>query len=461
MTRRHPAAVWPDPLERRQLWALDRDAPQDAPLVRILRGEAEAMRPGCRAGRLICPIPDCPDRRLTARGGRLRHDHFAHRSGGGHGPETIAHWAAKHLVGLWLRRQPGLTEVDVDSASIETGQRPDILGRLPDGRRLAIEVQYAALAERSWRARHDRYAAAGYIDVWLWGRSHRWLTPTGDPDRFRLPGLLAVLNEEQLPVRWIDPAGPSLFAPRLDGEDELPEPFALWEANLFRARIDDGAIVAPFDDAEAALREERLRQESADAERAADRARRVAEQGAARAAHRAELERRQRESAERERLAREAERRRHEYAVGEQIRDAWRLYYARNVGWIAKAWNAIRTQTEVDHLLPIVPGHWHALAFERYIVERVGETVDVDDLVDLLGRLVDVPADVRTEVAVAFVGVLVRAGYLGAESGTRASKAFRILADAADDAVPLAVDRPDAPKRGTDPSADQLALFDS
>jgi hypothetical protein len=44
-------------------------------------------------------------------------------------------------VAAWLRGRYPDVEVTVDEATIETGQRPDVLVVRPDGSRVAVEVQ--------------------------------------------------------------------------------------------------------------------------------------------------------------------------------------------------------------------------------------------------------------------------------------------------------------------------------
>lgn len=194
-----------------QVFARDTHAPPEAPLVRLQRGQADLLRPLTRSGQLICPIDGCADPRLTTRGGSRR-DHFAHRhrSGPEHGAETIAHHTAKHLLAAWLRQQHPNAKVYPDTRDVEDGQRPDVLLELnptagnnagistaddstvsrnieergnpqsdgsapPRYDRIAYEVQFAGLTVAQWRERHQRYAALGIRDVWLFGgrRYHR------------------------------------------------------------------------------------------------------------------------------------------------------------------------------------------------------------------------------------------------------------------------------------------------
>lgn len=152
-----------------QVFARDRRLPDGAPLTYLERGGADRLRPDTRAGHLLCPLAECDDPRLSVRAGSRR-DHFAHRPGaGGHGPETLAHHTAKQLIAAWLRHLYPQAALDVDSADIETGQRPDVLATFPDGYQVAYEVQFAHLTREQWQHRHDGYVSANVKDVWLFG----------------------------------------------------------------------------------------------------------------------------------------------------------------------------------------------------------------------------------------------------------------------------------------------------
>jgi hypothetical protein len=68
----------------------------------------------------------------------------------------------------------------VDDEDIrETGQRPDVLLTLPDGSRIAYEIQLAYQSQEEWQVRHNKYAGAGIRDVWLFGGRHYDRPPRG------------------------------------------------------------------------------------------------------------------------------------------------------------------------------------------------------------------------------------------------------------------------------------------
>jgi len=83
--------------------------------VRRHRGRPAAAS-DCHAGHLVCPVPNCPDPRLIARGGSRR-DHFAHRHAAGtltHAPEVWYHLCGKSPVGQWARQRYPEAWVQVD-----------------------------------------------------------------------------------------------------------------------------------------------------------------------------------------------------------------------------------------------------------------------------------------------------------------------------------------------------------
>ncbi|MGN6242306.1 MAG: competence protein CoiA family protein [Motilibacteraceae bacterium] len=195
------------------MYARDLRLPSGAPLVRLHAGQANDLRADARAGHLVCPIDGCADPRLTTRAGSRR-DHFAHlrAEGGGHGPETLAHHTAKHLLADWLRRRHPDAQVYPDTRDVEDGQRPDVLVELSAGTQVAYEVQFAALTPQEWTRRHERYAEAGIRDVWLFGghrydRGPAWVQDSaGDQERYRvLVPLFPHVLARRHPLLLIDP----------------------------------------------------------------------------------------------------------------------------------------------------------------------------------------------------------------------------------------------------------------
>lgn len=127
------------------------------------------------ASELECFLPECPDRRLRLvnrhTSVRTARDGFSHHPGAGCNPtpESLFHQQGKAAVEAWVRtHRPGLrveTEVELGGGV----RRPDVLITSADGRRLAIEVQYAALNVEELEERTRSYAALGVAVQWLFG----------------------------------------------------------------------------------------------------------------------------------------------------------------------------------------------------------------------------------------------------------------------------------------------------
>jgi Competence protein CoiA-like family len=191
--------------DTRQLYARDVRLPDEAALVYLPEGEADAFRQDCRAGHLVCPLPDCPDRRYIARGGSRRH-HFAHHGGaGGHAPERYFHLVGKRLIADLVRdRHPG-AEVVVEGR-VENGQVADVLARSPgSGRRYAFELQYSPLTVEEWRARHEGYCSLDIVDIWLFGHTKPHFCPVGGTGLIVVSLLLEAVFRADVPVLFLNP----------------------------------------------------------------------------------------------------------------------------------------------------------------------------------------------------------------------------------------------------------------
>jgi hypothetical protein len=98
--------------------------------------------------------------------------HFAHPAGlgppNGHHPETIWHANAKQTMLNWALRQAGVTDARTEYWTADGRRRSDVSVMFADGTRLAIEVQQQPVTDEEWTARHQDYAGAGIVDVWLW-----------------------------------------------------------------------------------------------------------------------------------------------------------------------------------------------------------------------------------------------------------------------------------------------------
>jgi hypothetical protein len=113
--------------------------------------------------------------------------HFAHPAGlgppHGHHSETIWHANAKQTILNWALRQPGVIDARTEYWTADGRRRSDVSVAFADGTRLAIEVQRQPVTDEEWTARHNDYASAGVVDVWLWH------------PRIGVPGIAAALPQ--------------------------------------------------------------------------------------------------------------------------------------------------------------------------------------------------------------------------------------------------------------------------
>ncbi|WP_435059676.1 hypothetical protein [Streptomyces sp. bgisy060] len=181
-------------------------------------------------GMLLCPAPDCglPFGRVVA-GGARRH-HFAHRPGEGEHdagtvPETLWHLSAKDVLCRWAAAHPDLADwtlhLDDTPITLPDGwRRPDVFAVSPDGAKVAFEVQYSALTGTDWKVRHDFYAKAGVVDIWLFAHhGPQWRPATTrqrrrrelvwrDPEwaaTVQLSGLHQTMLRHGVVPLWLDP----------------------------------------------------------------------------------------------------------------------------------------------------------------------------------------------------------------------------------------------------------------
>lgn len=158
-------------------------------LVTIRAGQADDVRPACHSGRLLCPVPGCPApaittrRAYTNRWGTVVVDGFRHLTAPDdveHSPESLRHLDGKAVVAGWLRTL-GFTGVRTErtirvrrhhehgrTRAGASRRRPDVVGRHPRGRMLAVEVQASPLGEAEWRQRTADLRRASRDVLWLW-----------------------------------------------------------------------------------------------------------------------------------------------------------------------------------------------------------------------------------------------------------------------------------------------------
>ena len=413
---RHGAGRRP---EVRQLFARDRRLPDDAPLVFIDIGAAQRLRAECDAGHLVCPVPGCQDPRLIARGGSRR-DHFAHRhlvDAVTHAPERWYHLCAKHLIGDWVRRHYPQARVQVDHEAVDNRQVPDVLVVFPDGRRFAVEVQYAPLTIDAWQARHAGYRAHGIADSWLFGHIPPHLRAArgrpGEPPRFVFSHLLEAVDLAGGIARWIDPDERTIRTPlHAVGWRRVRSPSGAWllvEAPpepLEVCWLDKDGLRAPADTAQAAARAEHLAELAREVTHRAVRSQQLDEHRRAVAA-----------CAQRQQQALEA---------------AWEVYRCTRFTNPNEIPAIIAEVGAHDTgIADYLPAHWHARLFEEVIQGRIGSTFTYRRAVaPFLGSPAAPPWAVYRALS-AYLERLRRAGYVDyrADNGGYIGGQIRVLAD--------------------------------
>ena len=128
------------------------------------------------AGRaLVCPVcrRDMVIRNAFVRNGHRVRPHFLHRLGAPDHPwtfaESPAHLAAKAALIRWLRRDFFWRDAAFvqSETPVRTRRRTDVMVTLPDGSRIAHEIQLSPLSRDTFLRRTHDYLAAG-IPVFWW-----------------------------------------------------------------------------------------------------------------------------------------------------------------------------------------------------------------------------------------------------------------------------------------------------
>jgi competence CoiA-like predicted nuclease len=96
--------------------------------------------------------------------GGQRRPHFDHPPGmappgGSHSPETV--WHAEGKQRLARLAQGRGAQARVEAYTPGGRRRSDVAIIMPDGRRVAIEVQLGEISDAQWQARHEDYNLGG------------------------------------------------------------------------------------------------------------------------------------------------------------------------------------------------------------------------------------------------------------------------------------------------------------
>jgi len=192
--------------ERRFVAAAWRDDP-DRPYMVLANGEAAQHRELART-HLRCMFHDCPAPAITTVSRPGRRDGYRHLStdATGHGgPEGFHHISGKAVLVDHLRTTyPYLLVYAEQGIDTQRTRVADVLVEDPQsGKRIAFEVQYAALTVELWRQRNADYAAAGIPVVWLFGHTGAQLNVRAG--RIRLTPVQQAAVTDGRAILWLSP----------------------------------------------------------------------------------------------------------------------------------------------------------------------------------------------------------------------------------------------------------------
>ena len=170
---------------------------------------------------------------------------FAHTAGGdgctqGESPE---HLAGKAVIVHWVADAYPDLLVDTELPVGDRERIADVLVTWPTGQRVAIEIQYARLADQgdhdSWHDRTKDYLDHDILPVWLLGHSGAQLKvwevgdqPEDWPKQARLSALHNYMTHQGAPVLWLNPFNGTIATPSTGRERPIPIRTATSSAHL-------------------------------------------------------------------------------------------------------------------------------------------------------------------------------------------------------------------------------------
>ena len=170
-------------------------------------GDAKAIREFAKEN-LRCFFPDCPRPEFKTVSRSRKRDGFSHLAGASkHAPESVNHLQGKAVIAEWLRTLFGSEAVAVEApTSTHRPQVADVMLILPEGQRVAFEVQYSSLSISEWKARHQSYVDQGIVDVWLWGHTRLKAANSNSAElRFPLEDVQDEVRQSGSPVYFLNP----------------------------------------------------------------------------------------------------------------------------------------------------------------------------------------------------------------------------------------------------------------
>ena len=175
-------------------------------LYELVNGTAVAVRAFAKT-QLFCPIPECPTPEINTVNRKKHCQGFRHMvKSTAHAPESLFHIEGKGQIAKWVRANYPDAEVVEEQASSSRRERvADVMVTLGDGRRIAIEIQYASLRPDDWQRRHDSYVAQGIREVWLFGHHGNQLKATPSTDQVKLNPTHEAVAAAGMPILWLNP----------------------------------------------------------------------------------------------------------------------------------------------------------------------------------------------------------------------------------------------------------------